>query len=100
MKKIVLLCAGGASTSMLVKKMKEVAEQEGVACEISAHGVSEANVVGKDAGCVLLGPQVGYQKKKVQEECPGVPVETIDMVAYGMMDAKKVLAQAKKLIGE
>lgn len=99
MVKIVLLCAGGASTSILVKKMKEVAKEEGFECEISAHGVSEAVELGKEADCILLGPQVGYQKKKVQEECPSVPVDAIDMMAYGAMNAKKVLSQAKNMMG-
>ena len=34
MKKIVLLCASGMSTSMLVKKMQEAAKAENYDCEL------------------------------------------------------------------
>lgn len=36
MKRIVLLCNGGLSTGILVKKMKAAAEAQDFACEISA----------------------------------------------------------------
>ena len=37
MKKIVLLCSAGMSTSMLVKKMQAAAAEENYACEIAAY---------------------------------------------------------------
>ena len=37
MKKIILLCAGGMSTSMLVKNMQKAAADEGFECEIAAY---------------------------------------------------------------
>ena len=40
MKKIVLLCASGMSTSMLVKKMQEAAKAENYECEISAYSAA------------------------------------------------------------
>ena len=42
MKKIVLLCASGMSTSMLVKKMQEAAKAENYDCEIAAYSAAEA----------------------------------------------------------
>ena len=42
MKKIVLLCSAGMSTSMLVKKMQAAAEAENYACEIAAYPMAEA----------------------------------------------------------
>ena len=41
MKKIVLLCSAGMSTSMLVKKMQAAAEAENYACEIAAYPMAE-----------------------------------------------------------
>ena len=39
MKKILLLCAAGMSTSMVVKKMREAAAQQGLEIHIEAHSV-------------------------------------------------------------
>ena len=98
MKKIVLFCCIGMSTNLLVNKMKEVAKEEGLECEIIAYPVSESYNVGKDADIVLLGPQVRYNLANIQKQFPGIPVEVIDMVAYGMMDGKKVIAQIQKAL--
>ena len=40
MRKIVLLCAAGMSTSALVKKMQAAAEAENYACDIAAYPVA------------------------------------------------------------
>ena len=55
MKKIVLLCAAGMSTSMLVKKMQEAAAAESYECSIAAYPTSEANAKASDADVILLG---------------------------------------------
>ena len=100
MKKIALLCAAGMSTGMLVNKMREEAKKQGYECEINAYSVSRAAEVGQTADCLLIGPQVKYELAKVRSVVPDKPVEVIDMVAYGRLDGAKVLATAKKLIGE
>ena len=99
MKKIVLLCAAGMSTSMLVKKMQEAAVEMKVQVDIAAYAVSEAKEVTKDADLVLLGPQVRYQLNKIKEEVSCL-VEAIDMSAYGMMDGEAVMKRAVELMGE
>ena len=99
MKKIVLLCAGGMSTSMLVKRMQEAANAEGLECKIEAYPQAEAKEKAADADAILLGPQIRFSKSKVEEDCPGVPIEAIDMKIYGRMDAKGALAVAKSLMG-
>ncbi|SEH23115.1 PTS sugar transporter subunit IIB [Selenomonas sp. KH1T6] len=99
MKKIILLCAAGMSTSMLVKKMQEAAAAENFECEIAAYPTAEAKDKASDADVILLGPQVRFAKSKVEAACPGIPVEAIDMKLYGRMDGKGVLETAKKLIG-
>lgn len=64
MKKIVLLCSAGMSTSMLVKKMQAAAEAENYACEIAAYPMTEAGNKAADADVVLLGPQVSFNLAK------------------------------------
>ena len=100
MKKIVLLCNMGLSTSALMKKIKEEADKEGFDCSVSAFPASEATNEAADADVVLIGPQVSYLVDQVKGQLPGIPVEAIAMKDYGMMNGKAVLAQAKKLMGE
>lgn len=100
MRKIILLCAAGMSTSMLVKKMKEYAASINYDCEIAAYPTSEAKAKASDADMILLGPQVRFSKGKIEEACPGVPVDAIDMKMYGRMDGKSVIEMAKKKLGD
>lgn len=100
MKKIVLFCAAGMSTSLLVNKMREEAKNVGYDCEIEAYPMSKVSKEGAGADIILLGPQVRFQMASIQKQCPDVPVEGIDMMAYGMMDGKKVIAQVKSRLGE
>ena len=50
----------------------------------------------RKADLILLGPQIRYLQKRISEMAPGKPVEVIDMMAYGMMDGKKVYSDIKK----
>ncbi len=99
MKKIVLLCAAGMSTSILVKKMREAAAEEGFDCTVDAFSINEAAKEASDADVVLLGPQVRFNLKRVQELLEPVPVDTIAMRDYGTMNATNVLIQARKMMG-
>lgn len=100
MKKIVLLCCQGMSTSMLVDRMKKAAEAANLNYDISAHPIASAASEAADADLILLGPQVRFQQSKVQKELPDKQVEVIDMRSYGTMDGAGVVKQCKKLIGE
>ena len=99
MKKIVLLCAGGLSTSMLVAKMREVAAADSYDCEIEAYGITEADSVVPESDITLLGPQIKFKMDSLREKYPDKVIEAIDMVAYGMMDGKKVIDMVRETIG-
>jgi PTS system cellobiose-specific IIB component len=96
--KIVLVCAYGMSTSMIMKKMKEAALAEGIELEVSAHNPVEVQETVFDTDVILLGPQVAYHKEVIQRAYPKIPVAAIEMMAYGMMNGKKVLADAIQLL--
>lgn len=99
MKKILLVCSAGMSTSMLVKKMQEAAENEGKDYEVEALALSEAETKVDDVDVILLGPQVRFQKAQVEKVANGkVPVDVIDMQQYGMMDGESVLKHAESLM--
>ncbi len=99
MRNIVLLCAQGMSTSLLVNKMRKAAEESGYECQINAFPLASAKEHG-DADIILLGPQVRFSLGNVKKSCPDVPVEAIDMQAYGTMNGKKVIDQVKKVLGD
>lgn len=99
MKKIVLMCNAGMSTSILVSKMRNAALEKGYDCVIEACSVQEAKDKASDADIVLLGPQVRFELKKVQAVVT-CPVEVIDMSSYGMMDGARVLNSAIDVIGK
>ena len=101
MKKILLCCAAGMSTSLLVTKMKQAAIEKGLATDIWAVSIDDLNSnISKGVDVVLLGPQIKYKYKEVKEVCDktSLPCEVINMVDYGSMNGKKVLDFALGLI--
>lgn len=97
---ILLVCAAGMSTSLLVNRMNEAAKAKGMTLNIEAHPVGAIKNYGDDADVILLGPQVRFELNKVKEMYPNKPVEVINMQDYGMMNGPKVLDTALKLIGK
>lgn len=100
MKRILLVCNAGMSTSMLVSKMKKAAEEMGVEVNIEAKSLSEAKDQIHEADVVLLGPQIRYELKNVEKIAGDTPVEAINMQDYGLMNGKKVLEHALKVMGD
>ncbi|PLR66026.1 MULTISPECIES: PTS sugar transporter subunit IIB [Bacillaceae] len=97
---ILLCCAAGMSTSLLVSKMEASAKEQGLDCRIWAVGASEVNKHIDQADVLLVGPQVRYLlpqlKTKGQER--GIPVDSINMLHYGTCNGKEVLKFAYGLI--
>lgn len=100
MKKIMLCCSSGMSTSLLVKKMQEEAARRGLEADIRAYGASEFEVQMPQYQVVLLGPQVKYMLPDMQGRAAehGIPVDVINMMDYGMQRGDKVLDHALSLI--
>ncbi len=98
---ILLACAGGMSTSLLMTKMRKAAVEQDKEIEVYATAVDVVPDKFEEyhPAVVLLGPQVSYMLKQITDEVP-VPVAVINMKDYGLMDGAKVLEQAFKLINE
>lgn len=94
---ILLVCAAGMSTSLLVNRMNEAAAKEGIQLNIEAHPVGEIKKYGDAFDVILLGPQVRYELKNVKKLYPDKPIEVINMQDYGMMNGEKVLKRALEL---
>jgi len=100
--RIVLLCGGGMSTSILMKRMQAEADKRGLEAEISAFGEGNLPKVIPYADVILLGPQIRFSFRRISEECTkcGIPSAMIPHSDYGLMDGKKVLALAERLMEE
>lgn len=99
MKKIILLCNGGLSTGILVKKMLAAAQNINYDCNIAAFPVADAQEVAKDTDLILLGPQVRFQMQEVKKQVD-CPVVSIEPMAYGTMNGEKVLQQVRTELGD
>ena len=99
-RKIILLCAGGMSTGMLVKKMEKYASEIGYDCTIAAYGKEMAKKVASDADIVLLGPQIKFAYDEVKKEIPEVPIEIMGMKEYGMQKADVFVEKCREVLGD
>ena len=97
--RILLMCAGGWSTGLLVEDMKKYASEED---EINAIGYDafEKNIDNYDI--FLVGPQMSYKFKEIEKKAKeyGKVAGKIDSVAYGRIQGEKVYNQAKDLLSE
>lgn len=100
MKRVLLCCAAGMSTSLLVTKMQKASEAIGVDSKIWAVGAESIEKHIKEADVVLLGPQIRFKLndiRKIGDEVK-VPVEVINTSDYGLLKGDRVLKRALELI--
>lgn len=99
MKKILLCCNAGMSTSLLVQKMQKVAQERGLDAEIHAYPITEIMSHMDQADVILLGPQISYALDDYKKQTDK-PIAVIPMMDYGRMNASKIIDDALKLMGE
>jgi len=100
MKKILLCCSAGMSTSLMVNKMQKAAADKGIEVEIWAEPMDKASSEVPKADVVLLGSQIKFalpEIKKLTDQA-GNKIGVIDMMDYGMMNGEKVLNMALELL--
>ncbi|WP_107995635.1 PTS sugar transporter subunit IIB [Trichococcus paludicola] len=96
-KSILLVCSGGFSTSMLVERMKKVAREKNLDVVIEATAESNVDIMVDNVDAILLGPQMAHAEQDLKKMY-AIPICTIDMRDYGMMNGEKVLNTALELI--
>lgn len=100
MNKILLCCAAGMSTSMVVQRMEKSAKEKAINVEINAVACDEFNEQIAHYDCCLLGPQIKYKLadfKPIADELQK-PIAVINMMDYGMMNGEKILTDALAMI--
>ncbi len=97
MKKILLVCNAGMSTSLLVTRMQKVADEKGMDVKIEAHASTNVDKQKGKWDVCLIGPQIKYAFDTISKALE-IPTAVIDMRVYGLADGEKALAQALELI--
>ena len=95
-RKVLLICAGGMSTGILMKKMEKYATEQGIQLKIEAIGMSAYEEVYKDYDVILLGPQVSYKKAEI-EEATQKPIAVIAAYDYAVGNVTNIMKQVDEL---
>ncbi len=96
--RIMLACASGMSTSLLVEKMKEAARNEGKDDKIWAVAQEEVEEELGNFDVLLLGPQIGLALQRMKDLVENVPVAVISPLDYGRRNGASVLKMAHELV--
>jgi cellobiose PTS system EIIB component len=94
--KILLICCGGMSTAILVKKIDNIAKNKNLKnLSIESRGNSIFNLDEGKWDVCLLAPQVSYVLNFIEKRLK-IPVEVIDRGAYATCNSEEILNQALK----
>lgn len=98
--KVIMVCSGGMSSSMIVDAVKKEAAKENFDLEIVAVGTEafENEIADYDLG--LVAPQVRHRLDKFKKvgESVNKPVDVIDPMGYTPIGAPKILKQIKAYV--
>lgn len=94
---IVLCCAMGMSTSVVVQAMKKEAEKLGEKHLIWAIDADSLTDEDERIDVILIGPQVSFKLSEVKEDFPDTPVAVMNKLDYGNCNGGAILQFAKEL---
>ena len=94
--KILVLCSGGMSTSLLVNSMKKAAQAQNKEVEIESGSVGELSKTVESCDVIMIAPQVRHRMAEVKtlSDKAGKIAITIEPQIYGLIDGKGALKQA------
>ena len=95
-RKILLICVGGMSTGILMKKMEKYAAEQGITLQIEAVGMSAYEDVCKSYDVILLGPQVAYKKAEI-EQVSQMPLAVIAAYDYAVGNVANIMKQVEAI---
>lgn len=97
--KILLVCAAGMSTSLVVNKMKKALGPDEQDWIIEANPAERFSSIFKNYDVILLGPQIRFKKDEFEKMASeyNIPVGIINSVDYGLTNGEKILNFAKGL---
>ena len=100
--KVLLMCANGLSTGILMNKMNQWAKQNNEDLEVKAIPIDDYLSVYKDYDVLLVGPQMRYKIKDVQKAVTDRPSAVINPSDYALGNVEniiKAVLQRKSRLG-
>ncbi|MGL5268851.1 MAG: PTS sugar transporter subunit IIB [Spiroplasma sp.] len=82
MKKILLICSAGMSTSLLEKSVNDYIKKENLSYQVEALSAQEAKPRIKEFDILLLGPQVRYMLDEFTKLAQGKKITVIPPNIY------------------
>lgn len=102
MSEILLVDAAGMSISMLSNKMDQYSAAHGLGYHVEgiADAAAEEHIAHVKPAIIMIAPQVSYLFDKYNDKFGAdIPVVNIEMMAYGTMNAEKIIGAAIEKIG-
>ena len=98
--KVLLVCSGGMSSSMLVRSMENEARKQSLPLQVDSTGSDGLEEKLSDYDVMLVAPQVRHRFERLENiaGAAGIPAALIDSRDYGLMEGDKVLRQVMSLI--
>ncbi len=96
---ILIICQFGASSGILKRKMAEEMADRGIEGSVEAYSIEDLEEMLPGKNIVLVGPQLRINLEEINAAVDGrVPVQLIESVDYGTMNAKNILDKCIPLI--
>ncbi|SHE63904.1 PTS system, cellobiose-specific IIB component [Seinonella peptonophila] len=99
MKKVLLICGGGASSGFMAAGIRKAAKKQNVEIEVLARSEAELSELIEDVDILLIGPHLSYMEEEVKKEAENyhAKVAVIPQSIYGRLDGQKALDLIQKL---
>lgn len=97
MKKILLICSAGISTSLLVKAINNYIIKENLSYKVNTLSVQKAKQKIKKFDILLLSPQIGYMLDEFTKLSKNQKVIVIPLNIYASVKAEAVIELIEKL---
>lgn len=96
--KILLVCSGGMSTTILMTKMQKYAEEKGFSLKVDACAMGVCQDKAPEYDVILLGPQIAYQKSSITAKV-STPVAAMQPQDYAMARCENIFKQVDEILG-
>lgn len=95
--KILLVCALGMSTGLLMLKMEEYWAEQGVELKVDAVSIGDFADVCHDYDIIMVGPQMAYRINEIVEGSGGMTVAAIPAADYAIHNCANIMKLAQDL---
>lgn len=96
--KILLVCSGGMSTTILMTKMQKYAGEKGFSLKVDACAMGVCQDKAPEYDVILLGPQIAYQKSSITAKV-SIPVAAMQPQDYAMARCENIFKQVDEILG-